>query len=451
MITVPILMFGWPLLSLLFFRILTPRRAILASFLFAWLFLPISEYKLLPMLPLYNRMTSTNGVVLFWLVMFDSKRLLSFRLRLVDVPVALWCLCPFFSSVANDLGTADGLSSLFYHVVTWGIPYLIGRLYFNRMEDLRELAIAIVIGGLVYVPLCLFEIRMSPVLHIWLYGYHQHSFAQSMRYSGWRPTVFMEHGLMVGLWMCMSALAEVWLWKGGALARLGRLWSFALLGVLLGTAVACKSTGALALLAAGLLVLWLTRVLPKPVWLIALAAAAPLYCATRAAGIWSAKELAVVADVVSEERADSFRFRIENEDMLINKAEVRPILGWAGWGRSRVYDEYGADISVTDGFWILQFGQYGLLGLVTMLATFLLPVANLTIRIPARYWTGPAAPAAVLALIVTLYALDCVANAMINPIYMLAVGAVTGMTLRVSRPAARTARAASAPAAGGVP
>lgn len=431
MITVPLAMFGWPVLALLFFALLSPRRAIMASFLFAWLFLPIAEYKLLPGLPVYNRMTATNGIILFCLVVFDARRLLSFRPRLVDLPVAIWCASPFVSSLLNGLGPLDGLSSVFYQAVTWGIPHVIGRLYFTRMDELRDLAVAIVLGGLIYVPLCLLEMRMSPMLHSAVYGYHQHSFAQSLRFGGWRPTVFMEHGLMVGMWMCMSALTAVWLWKCGTLARLGRFQSFGVIVLLGGTAVGCKSTGALVLLLGGLLCLWLSRSVPKPVWLLALAAVAPLYCATRAPRLWSAREIAVVADNLSEERANSLRFRLENEDMLTAKASTRPLFGWAGWGRSRVYDEFGNDLSVTDGLWVIQFGQYGVVGLVSMLAAFLMPVVTLVRRIPVRYWTGPAGPAAALAVMVSLYALDCIANAMINPIYMLAAAGVAGMTLRV--------------------
>ena len=58
-----------------------------------------------------------------------------------------------------------------------------------------------VLGGLIYVPLCLFEVRMSPQLHNMVYGFAQHSFGQTVRGGGWRPMVFMQHGLAVGLFM----------------------------------------------------------------------------------------------------------------------------------------------------------------------------------------------------------------------------------------------------------
>ena len=102
--------------------------------------------------------------------------------------------------------------------VTWGIPYFLGRIYFNDLQGLRELSVAIFIGGLIYVPFCLYEIRFSPQLHRLLYGYHQHDFSQTFRFGGYRPMVFMQHGLMVGMWMGMATLAGIWLAWTGALA-----------------------------------------------------------------------------------------------------------------------------------------------------------------------------------------------------------------------------------------
>ena len=46
--------------------------------------------------------------------------------------------------------------------------------------DLRLAGGAVLlIGGLIYIPFCLFEIKMSPQLHKWVYGYHQHAFDQN--------------------------------------------------------------------------------------------------------------------------------------------------------------------------------------------------------------------------------------------------------------------------------
>jgi len=99
----------------------------------------------------------------------------------------------------------DGFSEIVRAFIGWGLPYLIGRVYFNDLESLQELAVGIFIGGLIYIPFCWFEVRFSPQLHKWVYGFRQHSFIQNVRDGGYRPMVFMQHGLMVGMWMGAKA------------------------------------------------------------------------------------------------------------------------------------------------------------------------------------------------------------------------------------------------------
>ena len=71
------------------------------------------------------------------------------------------------------------------------MPYLIGRLYFSDAEGLRELAIAIVIGGLACVLPCLYEMRMSPLLLPQVYGIDRY---EGIRMGGYRPRIFFSTG-----------------------------------------------------------------------------------------------------------------------------------------------------------------------------------------------------------------------------------------------------------------
>ena len=127
----------------------------------AWLLLP--PYTLdISGLPDYSKsMAAVLGVMLGTLI-FAPDRLLSFRPRWFDLPMLAWCFCGIASSLQNGLGLYDGLSDALSQIVTWGLPYLIGRIYFGNPEDLRYFAVAMVIGGLAYVLPCLWEIRMSP-------------------------------------------------------------------------------------------------------------------------------------------------------------------------------------------------------------------------------------------------------------------------------------------------
>ncbi len=135
---------------------------------------------------------------------------------------------------------------------------------------------------------------MSPQLHYMVYGFYQHDFAQTIRMGGWRPTVFMEHGLMVGMWMSMAALIGVWLWWTGAVKEIGPVPMWVLTPILVVTAVLCKSTGALVLLSAGLVALACIKWFGFRGLLYVLIAVTPLYCVVRATKIWDGSQLRCV-------------------------------------------------------------------------------------------------------------------------------------------------------------
>jgi tetratricopeptide (TPR) repeat protein len=76
--------------------------------------------------------------------------------------------------------------------------------------------------------------------------------------------------------------------------------------------------------------------------------------------------------------------------------------------------------------WILEISTNGVFGVTGWLLLMTLPGVLLLRRVPGHQWFGPdVAPVAALSLMGNLYALDCLSNAMINPIYFVAVGAVT--------------------------
>ena len=136
----------------------------------------------------------------------------------------VYCMCPLVTAVLNDLGSYEGFSAVLDKVVKFGFPYFIGRLYFNTTEGMRDLAVGVFIGGLIYVPLCLYEVRMSPTLHSDLYGFRASSMEKAMRYGGYRPIGFMWTYLALVMWMTVTTVIGFWLWRGARIRRLcGRL------------------------------------------------------------------------------------------------------------------------------------------------------------------------------------------------------------------------------------
>jgi tetratricopeptide (TPR) repeat protein len=423
-----LVLFSWIPVIFVIFSKLPARRATIVALVTAWLYLPQAIFDL-PAMPDFKRTTATSIGILLALMVFAPDRLRALRLRWFDLPMLIWCLSPSISSLANDLGPYDAASMLLDQLVTWGLPYLIGRACLGDSEGLRELSVGIVVGGLSYVPLALIEMRLSPQLHSWVYGYNPRSdFEATIRYGGFRPQIFMASGLEVGMYMVAASMVGYWLWSSGMLNRIRGVPFKGPLVLLVVTTILCKSTGALALMVAGIAVLWVAKRLGTRLPAVGLVLIAPLYCAVRSAGVWDGRVLvAISSDSAGADRAGSLEFRLDNEDKLINKAMERPVFGWAGWGRARVFDKDGKDLTVTDGLWIIALGNHGVVGLTALTLVFILPLTWFAIRYPPRKWNAPGlAPAAVLAVILALYMIDNLSNAMTNLIYITAAGALLG-------------------------
>lgn len=437
-ILVPITLFGWIPCVLLLFLWLPPRRAVITAFMGGWLFLPAATFQL-PGIPDYSKMAATCAGVLLAALIFDTETLLSFRPRWFDIPMLVWVFCPFGTNAAENIDMWDSFSWSVNQAITWGMPYFIGRVYFRDAESIRELAIGFFISGLVYIPICLFEIRMSPQFGKWLYGFDAGYSGQ--RLGGWRPTGLMANGLMLGMWMTAATFCGIWLWYTGSLKKLGKYKASTLVIALTVTTILCKSTGALILLTGGLGLLWFIRRTRVAFPFLLMCAIPVLYPIIRAGGMWDGTQLVALAkNSVGADRAQSLQFRFRNEDILADKAMRRAIWGWGRFGKSRVYDENGKDISTTDGLWIITLGISGIVGVSAVTLIYLLPGIYFWWRTQAADWSDPSfAAVAGFSVILVLYAIDNILNAMINPVITVAMGAVSGaMLTRIKSSSAET-------------
>jgi Tetratricopeptide repeat len=432
-----IALFGWIPVCLGLFAALPARRAVVVGMIGAWVLLPPVSIPLAG-IPDYDKvMAATMGIILGTLI-FQPNRLLEFRFRWFDLPVLCFCLCPLISSLSNGLGLYDGLASLLGTMIRWLLPYLIGRLYFGDLEGLRELTVGIVIGGLFCVLPCLYEMRMSPLLLPQVYGIDRY---EGTRLGGYRPRIFFSTGLELGMWMTAGSLALLWLWKCGALKRIGAYpVGSLLLPILLATTVMCRATGAMALLVVGLFVLWFCSRFNSKTLFYALVLLAPTYYAVRIPNLWSGDSLVqFVNTFVSGERAGSLAFRFQCENRLAEKALKQPVWGWGGWGRNRVLDKDGRDWTPTDGMWIIYLGYHGCAGLFTWTLIMILPPWLFLKRFPVRLWSTPTVgPLAVIAMLQSLYMVDCLSNGFLNLIYIVASG---GLICTLPREARRKALA----------
>lgn len=297
--------------------------------------------------------------------------------------VGVQVLCVFFTVLTNQdvvqmgpfsrpgMSYYDSLGVIFRRMTMIGIPFLIGSRLIRSTEDAREVLKVIAAFGLLYLPLTLWEVRMSPQLHTQLYGYFPHSFFQQIRGNSYRPVVFTSHGLEAALFMATTMIATLGLAKSTT-GRQQTRWLMLFFG-LFGSLVLCRTLGALLLGMVGIGLLWAWRV--QRTTLLALSCVVVLYPFLRTSGLFPTEELVSAAAVVSEDRAASLQYRFDNEDVLLEKAYERLSFGWGTWGRNLIYDVRSRqNASIVDGYWVLEIGQFGLLGFFSLFGLILTPM-----------------------------------------------------------------------------
>ena len=386
----------WPLLALIVFARLPLPKAIIIATIVPYLYLPEAFEIPLPALPDLDK-TSIIAVGLILGVLFfgrktglpgaapeigETNRHFFWFIRGCLI-ILLVGVCFTVQNNSEGFWTGavvlpgmrpwDAIGFLGKLVLTL-TPFWFARRHLATLAIQREFLKVLVWGGVIYSFLMLIEIRLSPQLHKWIYGYFQHSFLQHIR-DGFRPMVFLQHGLWVGFFMLSATIAAFALWKSSKNKMwlgLG-VWLFLVLMI-------SKNLGAFAICIVLLGIFWLTRQRTQLIVIAVIAGSVLVYPALRNYNLIPLDSIMNWANSVSADRAQSFGFRLENEDRLLDHTWNKPLTGWGGYGRNRVYSEDGNNITVTDGLWIIILSEWGWVGylayfgLLTIPAIFLVRV-----------------------------------------------------------------------------
>ena len=449
----------WPFVAWAMFRKMPLERAFVWTILGGYLILPPATAIDLPLLPALDKHTIPNlSAVLFALFVARHKMAMLPRAWLARVLVALFVLGAIptvltnghvipFQSIANSapidtttgalpgLGLRDLISITIAQVFVL-LPFLLAREVLASPEGRRELMLGLVVGGVAYTLPSLLEIRLSPQLNIWIYGFFQHDFQQMMRDGGFRPIVFLPHALWLAFFLVTAALAAAGLYTAEAAPERRRFLLAA--GWLMAVILLCKSMAAIVYMLALVPVILVTSERARLRLALLFVLLALVYPALRNAELLPLDRAVSAAHEISPERAESLAYRFDNEEILLGHAHRQPWFGWGGWGRNLVHDSAtGQTETITDGRWIIVVGMSGLVGFVAEFGLLASPVLLL-------WWRSRRAPperlgCGTLAVILGLTMIDMLINAPLVPYVWMIAGALLGQAeaLAVPRKAAR--------------
>lgn len=437
----------WPLATAFFFLKLPPGRAVIATLLIGYLFLPEPpagfDFPLIPPLTKHTIPALSALVMWFWLYQQDVNLLP--RSRATVTLLVLFVLSPVATTMLNlkpvywgeflipAMTPKDALGLVIQQALLV-IPFLLARRFLYRAKDQRDLLFAFVIGGVVYSGPMIIEVLLSPQLNNWIYGYFQHDFIQTIRFGGFRPMVFLYHGIWVAFFMLMAILSAFALWRTG---QAKSNWKVLLIALYLtGILVIAKSLGAWLFAA----VLIPTIVLVPSRWqmrlAVLIAAFAVTYPALKGINVLPQDRLLGLAAKIDPERSASLEFRFGNENRLLERAREKPLFGWGSYDRNQILDTTSGDVeTVTDGRWVILIGQLGWIGFLAEFGLLVMPVLFLWRETRHRKTTDYSPLIVPLSLILAVNVFDMLPNATLTPLTWLMAGALTGYaeSLRHSR------------------
>lgn len=436
---------SWPLVTLALFRSLPPGRALIAAIVAGYLLLPPQPAVIdLPLIPDLGKeeMAALSAALVAMAFHRPGAGLLPESI-VARWLIALFVLSPFATALTNPeplffgpealpgLRLREGVSA----VILQGIvvsPLLLGRYFLSRARDQRDLLLALMIGGLVYSLPVLAEVRLSPQINTWVYGYFQHSFDQMMRDGGFRPIVFLYHALWVSFFL-MTALVAAAAIARGMTGRI-RLMILGIAGWLAVTLVLGKSYASIfyAIALVPLVLVMSPRLQLHIAAIIAVVALA--YPLARSIDIVPTDRVVALAGEMGADRAHTLKYRFDNEGILAQRAWIKPVFGWGQWGRNHVFSpSNGEMLSVTDGHWVLVLGVFGFAGLVGTFGLLALPVLTAWRRRGDIVQSEGALWIAALALILAVNLFDLIPNATITPLTWLFAGTILGALERLPK------------------
>lgn len=427
----------WPLVAYQLWTRLDPARALIWTILAGYLILPPLTSFNLPVVPDLDK-TSIPNLVCLALALFLLRDRIDF---LPESPVGklligLYILSPFLTVLTNaeeipiiaqpvpGLRIYDSVAAVINQAILL-LPFFLARRYLAEAKAFRVFLMALIAAGLWYSIPIVIESRLSPQINVWVYGFFQHDFSQTIRFGGYRPVVFLPHGLWLAFFVLMCFMASASILREGPAEQRPR--QFAVMVYLGAMLVVCKSAGPM-VYAVAFVPLVLVAGRRVQIWVAAAASVVVIsYPLLRGLHLIPLDQILQTAMGISPEKAASLGFRINNEELLIQRASLKPWFGWGGYGRSLILDPITGQIeTIADGAWIITLGIYGWCGYIAEFGLMSLPLWLLARE---SCFQKPAVFAQSVATVALIYAAnmaDLLPNGTTVPLTWLMAGALLG-------------------------
>jgi hypothetical protein len=332
-------------------------RGFSLAYLIGIMILPAGEAGILD-LPGVPDLTKANAPaigILLGTILFRPEAFDRFRLTPFDLIFFAMMQVAFLSAYVNDNGVRFAVSEAFDVVLNWLLPILLARIHLGSPAGVKTFLVWMVLLGAAYVPLALWEFRMSPQIHTTTYGYFQHVFQQHIRGSFFRPIVFFYHALALARFFAVCTFLAVFIVRKDLIRMFGPAGGYIFLVPLFGVLLSQSISPVIMLVLVSSLYLVLLR-FPAAAYLLPIAGFVWMFGMFQG---WEGSYTAIARALgASAERVDSFQYRLDAINEYKSIVLNRFWLGHSGFGHGRIEGR------ATDSLLLIELLKGGITGAV---------------------------------------------------------------------------------------
>jgi hypothetical protein len=337
------------------------------AYLIGLMFLPAGLEFDIPAVPDLSKENVPALGILIGTALFHPQLFNRFRFTALDLIFVFGAMCAFVTAMLNDFGMKFGASQTMDVFLSFFLPIILARIHLCTPRALRTFLTTLVLLACIYVPFSIWEFRMSPQFHTWVYGYFQHVFQQHFRGLFWRPIVFFYHALSLGRFYALAAFLALFPLRRELMRLFGPYGRYIFLVPLLGLVLE-QSVSPIMLFCFLSVMYHAVLRAPAIIWVM------PVIGYLWFAGVFAQIEVGFggVRNIsnVSSERAASFDYRLQALREYRSVVLTKPWFGWGGYGHGRIEGR------ATDSQLLVHLLQSGLLGAICYFGWWLTAMAR---------------------------------------------------------------------------